>query len=471
MRILHYSLGLPPYRGGGLTKYTIDLMLAQQKLNTDIFLLYPGHYGMLSNTKIIKNEDYHDIKVYELVNPLPVSLIFGIKEPQLFYKRTDKSIYVKFLKDLCPDIIHVHTLMGIHKEFFEAAKELSIKIVYTTHDCFSLCPTGLIDYEDRLCNDFEDGEKCISCNANSYNISLIYFLQSRFYMRFRNIIVNNHIVKKYLDYRLDGNRSMKKRRSARIKNKGKRHPGLSNEYVKLRNYHLDILSMVDLFHFNSSLTKEYYNRFLRCDGEVIAITHNDITDNRVKKDFGTSEDILKISYFGPIFVRKGFYVLVDSLNKLKEAGIENWHLSVYGKYTNDGLFYDKRFYSFNGSYQYGELKNIYNSIDVVFIPSLYDTFSFLGLEAILHGVPVVVSESTGIRDIVRKENAGIVIEPTREEISGVLMKIIRDRQILKDINDCILKMDFKYDIDTHTADIMELYKKAYGMAAKRVDIQ
>ena len=30
MRILHYSLGFPPYRRGGLTKYCLDLMAAQE---------------------------------------------------------------------------------------------------------------------------------------------------------------------------------------------------------------------------------------------------------------------------------------------------------------------------------------------------------------------------------------------------------------------------------------------------------
>ena len=31
MKILHYTLGLSPYRSGGLTKYTQDLILAQQQ--------------------------------------------------------------------------------------------------------------------------------------------------------------------------------------------------------------------------------------------------------------------------------------------------------------------------------------------------------------------------------------------------------------------------------------------------------
>ena len=32
MRVLHYTLGFPPYRSGGLTKYALDLMLANKLL-------------------------------------------------------------------------------------------------------------------------------------------------------------------------------------------------------------------------------------------------------------------------------------------------------------------------------------------------------------------------------------------------------------------------------------------------------
>ena len=42
MRILHYSLGLPPYARGGLTKYAIDLIGAEQKLGYQVGLLWPG---------------------------------------------------------------------------------------------------------------------------------------------------------------------------------------------------------------------------------------------------------------------------------------------------------------------------------------------------------------------------------------------------------------------------------------------
>lgn len=37
---LHYSLGLPPYRSGGLTKYCTDLMVEQAKSNDEIFYYF-----------------------------------------------------------------------------------------------------------------------------------------------------------------------------------------------------------------------------------------------------------------------------------------------------------------------------------------------------------------------------------------------------------------------------------------------
>ena len=34
----------------------------------------------------------------------------------------DFSVYETFLKKIKPDVVHIHTLMGIHKEFFDVTK-------------------------------------------------------------------------------------------------------------------------------------------------------------------------------------------------------------------------------------------------------------------------------------------------------------------------------------------------------------
>ena len=68
MRILHYSLGLPPYRSGGLTKYCTDLMVEQAKSNDEIFLLFPGRMNFIKkdNVKIKFYKNYKNVKFKDL---------------------------------------------------------------------------------------------------------------------------------------------------------------------------------------------------------------------------------------------------------------------------------------------------------------------------------------------------------------------------------------------------------------------
>ena len=51
MKIIEYTLGLPPYRRGGLPRYSLDLATELAKDN-DVYLLYPGQ--MMPNAKTLK---------------------------------------------------------------------------------------------------------------------------------------------------------------------------------------------------------------------------------------------------------------------------------------------------------------------------------------------------------------------------------------------------------------------------------
>ncbi|RRS10804.1 glycosyltransferase, partial [Escherichia coli] len=130
-----------PNRSGGLVKYAIDLMNEEADLNHEIFSLYPGRYNPIKKTKIKYEKTLSNgIKVFELFNSLPLPLFGGIKKPKDFYRTVSIDIYIDFFKSIDVDIIHVHTLMGLHREFFESANVLGIPIVFTSHDYFGLAP-------------------------------------------------------------------------------------------------------------------------------------------------------------------------------------------------------------------------------------------------------------------------------------------------------------------------------------------
>ncbi|MGL5245709.1 MAG: glycosyltransferase, partial [Sarcina sp.] len=188
MKVLHYTLGLPPYRTGGLTKYSLDLMMEQIKQGEEVYLLFPGRHNNSKHIHIKKYKEHKGIKVMELINPLPVPLLNGTKDTHCFMVKASKDVYRKFLKNINVEVVHIHTLMGLHMEFLEVCKELGINTVYSTHDYFGLCPkVNFIDFNKNLCHD-RDYRKCAECNKSGFSMNKIKILQSVSYRSFKNMV-------------------------------------------------------------------------------------------------------------------------------------------------------------------------------------------------------------------------------------------------------------------------------------------
>lgn len=460
MKILHYSLGLPPYRSGGLTKYSLDMMLMQVKEGHDVSLLYPGTRSLSNKILVKNNENYKKISVFELINPLPVSLMGGIIKPSLFMKPlNDSSVYKQFLLKLRPNVIHIHTLMGIHCEFIQVAKKLGIRIIFTSHDYYGICPkVNLVDYKGNICNNFEGGLKCISCNANAYSIPMIYFMQSHMYKKLKN----NKLVKKL---RMKKKSSIKKVKVKKVSNFKDEDSAkkliLAKDFSNLRKYYINMLGMMDTIHFNSEVARKEYYEYIstNIDNEVIPITHGDITDQRKKKIYDSKKP-LKIGFLGPVEEYKGLPLLRKSLSELLDEGEHNWHLHVYGNDNEVLLEKEKGFISFHGRYEYKALKEIFDKIDVLIIPSIWkETFGFIGLEALSCGVPIIVTDRVGFKDLVNNGINGLVIQPEEKALTEAIKYIIKNRDRVQQWNHNICSGSFDYIMSLHTKIVEGLYKK------------
>lgn len=456
MKILHYTLGLPPYRSGGLTKYSHDLMAEQAKQGNEVYLLFPGKMRG-GNTKIKYYSKYKDINVYELINPLPVPLLNGTSNPVEFMRVCSKSIFISFLNDINIDILHVHTFMGLYKELLEVCKELNIKIVYTTHDYYGLCTkVNFIDYNGELCNE-RDLDKCIRCNYNGYSMKIIKILQSGTYRFLKNkgIIskaknLGSGIRRKKEDINLSQNvNKLSKSNINRI------------QYKKLIEYYKLMYSYINRFLFNSTVAKGVYDKYLHAEGDIIPITHNEIRDNRMNKCYKNKE--LKLTYLGPNKQYKGFYLLVYVMKSLEAKGYKEITLNAYG--DNDDYEYLPNNMKINGKYSYKQLKKIFDDTDLLLVPSIWnETFGFIVLEALSYGVPVLLTDKVGSKDIVNNSviNKGIVTSVSKSEIRDEIIKIFSDRDILKKLNDNILNDSFYGFIKDHYYRINSAYLKTLG---------
>lgn len=389
MKILHYFLGFPPYRSGGLTKFAYDLMKAQVSDGNEVSGLWPGTIIKIgANPKIKKSKSISKIQNYELINPLPVPLDEGIGDVHAFTQSCDVNIYKKFLMTVNPEVIHIHTLMGIHKEFIDVANELKIRTIYTSHDYFGLCPKVTLFRSGSCCEDDSTCHKCIQCNLNCLSLKKIQILQSPLYRIAKNTALVNGLRKKhrgnfFAEEQLPDMPNIDVEECAK-------------QYQTLRAYYVKMYEKIDCMHFNSTVAETVFRKYLTPrDSKVISITHTGVSDNRNNEH--KKSDKLRILSLAPAKPFKGFTVLKKALDELWSEGKRDFELKVFSPVMNPPAYMVIK----EDGFKQSELSEIFSDSDVLVAPSIwYETFGFTVLEALSYGVPVIVSDHVGAKDIV-----------------------------------------------------------------------
>ena len=416
MKILHYSLGFPPYRTGGLTKFCMDCMKEQQKQGHTVAMIWPGQIKIFDKKNYVLNRGQVNVngdyfQSYEIINPLPVPYDEGIQNVNLFMASGDIEAYKSFFKKVRPDVIHVHTFMGLHKNLLNAAKQEGIRLVFSTHDFFPICPKVTMFKNGSICDTASNCTECSSCNQTALSEKKMVILQTALYRQLKESKIVKKLRKSHRDnYLSEQTLDIKKT--------------LGNEtdkYIALRRHYYEMLLLMDVIHFNSSVTKVVYDNYFKLDKAVIIpITHGDISDNRKIKVF---DDKIRFTYLGAQSSAKGFYILkkaLDALYKVKQ----NFKLNIYFEPSEKSPYMEV-----HNRYTYDELGKIMDDTDVLIVPSLWnETFGYTALEALSYGVPVVISDRVGAKDILNK-NSGIVVNNINENKLLYVLKSINSEKL------------------------------------------
>ena len=394
MKVLHVSLGLPPLRTGGLTRYSVELMEAQAAAGDEVALLFPGRF-LRGKTRIAEGL-WKGISTFEIVNPLPVALTYGVAEPRAFMAKCDApEEYDSFLERLDPDVIHVHSYQGVHREFFEAAKAKGIPIVLTTHDYYSICPRAtLVDRAGASC-DGPSSEKCASC---CYGVGMTMkksrIMQSRLYARLKDSRALRAVagkVKRGMSLGGDGPSKEGKTVDSRA----------IESFGALLEYNASILSMVDLVASNSALTERIYRvYFPDAKFRLVPGTHAGLVRSERSGSRRKDVDKPKIAYLGGMKPYKGYGTLLAACGALHDEGVA-FQLDLYGDEYEQPQGLPE--VVCGGRVPPDETRDILRAHDVVVVPSIcHETCGFVVLEALCEGVRVVCSDAVGASELVER---------------------------------------------------------------------
>ena len=459
MRILHYSLGFPPYRSGGLTKYCIDLMWAQKEKGHQVVMMWPGkinltgHFVRFKRSKIEQkiNREPVNFESIEMINPLPVPLDEGILEVDKFMEPCENpEAFEEILRRVEPDAIHIHTLQGLYPELLIAAKKLGIRTVFTTHDYFGICPKITLFRDGDVCNG--DCGKCAGCNKDALSMNKIKILQSSQYRKFKDSSLVKKIRKNHReDFYEEDAKLIEEEEDTE---KRFEQEDLSDEvYEALRDFYRQFFSFIDVVHFNSSVTRDVFKRYLPNDikGKVINISNSGIKDKRKLRGYG---GILRIAYPAAARESKGFFMLKEALDELWAEGVRDFELDVYNETRNVSDYM-----RILGAYNPNHLDQVYEKTDLLVAPSLwYETYGFTVLEALCYGVPSLVTTRVGAKDLLKEGHLGMIIKPTKEDLKQAIKYIIQNPSILEVFNKRIYR-EFNFrDVRNSADEVEKLYQ-------------
>ena len=414
MRILHTSLGWPPFRSGGLVRYCCDLMEAQVVAGDEVAVLYPAGYALSERAHITKGK-HGEIISYALYSRNIVPLVFGTKNPDSLDCSVDSEAYRWLLDDFAPQVVHIHSFQGIGFSFFEQVNRRDIRCVFTTHDYYPIClKCNFINQAGEVCPG-PSANRCAVCNlATGLTRSKNMLMQSALY----RLLKNTGIVKKLRD-------RVKSKDSNKDSSLTQNHiipKEIEDGFKNAIDVNHKIIEMMDIIHANSTLAgKIYSSAFPGSAIRVVPITHAGIDCCAVSHK---NSEVFRIGYVGGANVYKGYKVLLRALFELPET--IKWELLFFGTRPDTGVqFHDDRI-QYLGFYQSNQVAEVLGDMDVLVVPSIWpETFGFVVVEALSVGTPVICSDMVGAAALL---DSSMVFESGNDkELADLLANVYSNR--------------------------------------------
>lgn len=326
-----------------------------------------------------------------------------------FYSRKATKKLIEKIKNIDPDIIHLHNIHGHYlnvEVLFEYLASSNKKVIWTLHDCWSF--TGHCAYYDYVnCNKWQT--ECNNCPAlREYPRSLI-FDRSRESFKDKKRIFNS------------------------VEDLTLVTPSrwLAEETKKsfLSKYPVQVINNgIDLSNFKPS----------RGD---------------FREKHGIEEKFIILGVAGVWERRKGLDYFLELAKKAKEDEV----IVLVGLSQEQQNKLSKNIIGISRTNSVKELAEIYTTADVFVNPTLEDNFPTTNLEALACGTPVITFDTGGSPECIDNQT-GIVVEKGNLDNLLNAIDIVKNKGKEKYKKACIDRAKELYDKQNKFLEYIQLYK-------------
>ena len=210
--------------------------------------------------------------------------------------------------------------------------------------------------------------------------------------------------------------------------------------------------------------------------EKIVLINNSLKDQynpipasqklRIKKRLCIAPDDIILLFVGRLHTIKGLKLLINAF-KIALKQESKLRLFIVGSGTyNEWLSIAKPAWSrisFTGYLTSKELSQLYSIADIGLIPSIHEEFGLVALEMMMHKLPIIVNNTTGLSEIVENEVTGLIAKKaSAKNMAAKIIELTQDLSFRKLIADQGRKKYLKkYSSPLYREKMLRLYKSFY----------
>lgn len=311
---------------------------------------------------------------------------------------------IKSINKYEPDIVHIHWI-NAGMLSIKQIKQINAPIVWSMHDMWPF--TGGCHYSKKCLKYYQKCNKCPILNSNNEDdLSSVVFNQKI------ELYSKNNI--SFIGL------------SKWIMNEAKKSALLKNQIIANLPNPINI--------------KEFYN----------------FDTKKARIQLGLPLD-KKLILFGAVGAesdpRKGFVFLKKALNVINIDA----ELVIFGS-NNKTNYYNFKIHHLGLISNVKMLNLIYNSVDVIIVPSIQENLSNIIVESIATGTPVVCFDIGGNRDIISHNKTGYLASPFdyKDLANGIVKMIYSDKKLIKE--HCLNTIMSKFESQKVAKEYIQFYK-------------